>query len=405
MSTLSEWRDAAWKYTLGAAAEEFDWLKQIVFGEFDEHQTLSGQIASMLVSFLPGAVIVMSARDMVAVLLRMLKHPEKREDEHEWMLLIACAIPLVIPALAAAAGAVIAGVGALITGLVGDETAAALRVVCLLLIERSGEMLPRIVEYLRNFVHGDILAVLKEIKFAKYGDELAKFAAKFIEKIRLIIQRVRVNLLKVPGASFFEETLRRMQEVEDAFYAIQTSALKNIRAAVIALDLRLAAVLEEKMNGVGHAVRTEIPAPHPTPVTPKPTRVPTMHDNPLGTPPGTTRPGHLPPPAEPETNLHPQTAGHYLRRPYIRKAVRDEVEARALKTPDGKFIDRNTGEPIEGPYDLGHVRGHEFWREQERAEGEGLSQEEFNDRMNNPDYYQIEDPSSNRSHRFEQRGP
>ena len=29
---------------------------------------------------------------------------------------------------------------------------------------------------------------------------------------------------------------------------------------------------------------------------------------------------------------------------------------------------------------------------------------EFNDRINNPDLYQIEDPSSNRSHRFELPG-
>ena len=32
---------------------------------------------------------------------------------------------------------------------------------------------------------------------------------------------------------------------------------------------------------------------------------------------------------------------------------------------------------------------------------EGLTQKQFNDRMNNPDYYQIEDPFSNRGHKFE----
>jgi cellulose biosynthesis protein BcsQ len=36
--------------------------------------------------------------------------------------------------------------------------------------------------------------------------------------------------------------------------------------------------------------------------------------------------------------------------------------------------------------------------ELQKAEEEGLTQEEFNDRMNNPDLYQIEDPSENRSH-------
>ncbi|OAS14762.1 HNH/endo VII family nuclease [Paenibacillus oryzisoli] len=90
-----------------------------------------------------------------------------------------------------------------------------------------------------------------------------------------------------------------------------------------------------------------------------------------------------------------------LRRPYIRKEVRKEVENRAPKTDDGKFIDPNTGKPIEGKYDLGHKPGNEHWREAEKAKKQGLTQKEFNDRMNNPDKYQIEDPKSNRSHKYE----
>lgn len=90
-----------------------------------------------------------------------------------------------------------------------------------------------------------------------------------------------------------------------------------------------------------------------------------------------------------------------LNRPYIRASVRTEVESRAEKNDQGQFLDANTGKPIEGKYDLGHKAGHEHWREAEKAEAEGLSQEEFNDRMNNPDYYQIEDPHENRSHAHE----
>ena len=90
-----------------------------------------------------------------------------------------------------------------------------------------------------------------------------------------------------------------------------------------------------------------------------------------------------------------------LHRPYIRNDVRAEVEARAQKNSKGQFLDANTGKPIEGKYDLGHKTGHEFRTEQAKAEQEGLTQEEFNEKMNNPDLYQIEDPSSNRSHQFE----
>jgi RHS repeat-associated protein len=96
-------------------------------------------------------------------------------------------------------------------------------------------------------------------------------------------------------------------------------------------------------------------------------------------------------------------AAEGLRRPYIRKGTRAEVDARAPRDASGRPIDPNTGAPIEGKPDLGHKPGHEFRSEKAAAEAQGLSQKEFNERMNNPDLYQLEDPSSNRSHRFERK--
>lgn len=94
-----------------------------------------------------------------------------------------------------------------------------------------------------------------------------------------------------------------------------------------------------------------------------------------------------------------------LHRPYIRAHVRQEVENRAERNEKGQFLDANTHEPIEGRYDLGHKAGHEHWREVEKAENEGLTQEQFNDRMNNPDLYQLEDPHNNRGHAYEDKTP
>jgi RHS repeat-associated protein len=91
-----------------------------------------------------------------------------------------------------------------------------------------------------------------------------------------------------------------------------------------------------------------------------------------------------------------------LQRPYIRNATRQAVEDAALRTPDGRPIDPNTLQPIDGTPDLGHKPGNEFWREKAQAEAEGLTQKQFNDRMNDPSKYQLEDPSSNRSHKYEQ---
>lgn len=59
--------DDAWAHVVGG----MDWLKSVLFGEFADHRPLSAMVADMLVSFLPGVVIVISARDAVAVILRL----------------------------------------------------------------------------------------------------------------------------------------------------------------------------------------------------------------------------------------------------------------------------------------------------------------------------------------------
>lgn len=73
----------------------------------------------------------------------------------------------------------------------------------------------------------------------------------------------------------------------------------------------------------------------------------------------------------------------------------------AKRDSKGRPIDPNTGRPIDGKPDLGHKRGHEHWRERDKAEAEGLTQKEFNDRMNDPSKYQLENPADNRSHKYE----
>ncbi|MCH4245390.1 PAAR-like domain-containing protein [Acinetobacter gerneri] len=104
-----------------------------------------------------------------------------------------------------------------------------------------------------------------------------------------------------------------------------------------------------------------------------------------------------------------------LRRPYIRKSTRQAVESKAT-IKNGKFIDPNTGKTIaggkmrpyslaDGKYDLGHIPGHEHRYEVEKAKINGLTQKEFNDKMNNPDLYQIEDPLENQSHKHEASKP
>ncbi|WP_143546162.1 HNH/ENDO VII family nuclease [Rhodococcus sp. 05-339-2] len=90
-------------------------------------------------------------------------------------------------------------------------------------------------------------------------------------------------------------------------------------------------------------------------------------------------------------------------RPYLRIGTKDQIRDNARRTADGDFIDPNTGAiiPKDGPFHYGHRPGNEWWRIQEQARREGWTRQELNDYYNNPNLYDIEDPASNMSHRFE----
>jgi hypothetical protein len=82
------------------------------------------------------------------------------------------------------------------------------------------------------------------------------------------------------------------------------------------------------------------------------------------------------------------------------------IEDAAEKTSDGKFIDPNTGKVLEdGKKHYGHIPGHENRRILKEAESKGMTQKELNDWVNShPEWFQIEDPLSNMSHKFEKPG-
>lgn len=92
-----------------------------------------------------------------------------------------------------------------------------------------------------------------------------------------------------------------------------------------------------------------------------------------------------------------------LHRPYIRKSTRKTLENAAERNAEGLFLDANTSTPIEGPYDLGHRYGFEYRTLKKKAEAKGLTQKEFNDLLNDPSLYQIENPHTNRSHKYEKK--
>lgn len=91
------------------------------------------------------------------------------------------------------------------------------------------------------------------------------------------------------------------------------------------------------------------------------------------------------------------------RRVKLRVGTKEKIREAAPKTPDGDFIDPNTGQviPKEGPFHYGHKPGFEWWRTKQRAREEGWTREQLIEFENDWTHYQIEDPIPNMSHRYE----
>ena len=92
-----------------------------------------------------------------------------------------------------------------------------------------------------------------------------------------------------------------------------------------------------------------------------------------------------------------------VNRVYLRSSTRQSIQDGAPKTAGGDFIDPNTGQiiPKGGPFDYGHRPGFEWWRTQQLAGERGWTRQQVIEWENDPSHYQIENPSSNRSHLYE----
>ncbi|SEO39803.1 hypothetical protein SAMN05428959_107196 [Duganella sp. CF517] len=247
--------DDAWEQIVGG----MDWLKSVFFGEFVDNRPLSAVMADMLVSFLPGVVIVTSARDAVAVILRLANHPEKREDLMEWVLLCACLIVIALPLAMAAGGFGAAGVGAIVGGIAGSELGAALRAVMLLLIKEASELV-ELVRFLQKFIKGDILKFLRAVKFAQYEKALLQALRKISGKLLEIVKSLRVHLESLKYFDSVKAAIAKLVEWEKKFYAVQQDGLKQIPKALVELDARLGKVLAQAAPKEAHTVSAGVQA-------------------------------------------------------------------------------------------------------------------------------------------------
>ncbi|HEV3117708.1 MAG TPA: hypothetical protein VGY58_11680 [Gemmataceae bacterium] len=260
----------------GEAVGAYDWLKSLTLGEFAEDRPTSVIVTDMLVAMtVPGAVIVTSARDLAAVCLRLGRRYEgvstdeqnaAHSEWQEWMILIASALGVFGPVICAA-------VGSLVGAMVGDEAAAVIRAVCLLLIDKGGEVLEKVVGFLARFTKGNIVKLLEKIHFAAYGDALVKKLKDFLQGMQALITKAQGLLSRVEYVGSARAMLAALERMEKQFYAVQVACTMEIPQALAKLDEALQKLLQDKLPQTYHPAYAGVSAPLPKVTAPEKVRV------------------------------------------------------------------------------------------------------------------------------------
>ena len=237
----------------------------MILGEWEDNRSISQIVTDALAGFVPGVGSIITLRDLLAVIVRLARHPDKRDDVNEWILLIAMLLPLIITVL----GAAVAGVGALI----GAELGGFLRAVALFVVKKGGVALKALVEFFQAHGYGDVVKALRQVKFAQYQGALIKGMNEQLDKLVALVQGFRAKLQALspqslpgwlPGRDAAMAAIHKSGELIEQLNALRTKAREMIPQALIEMDQRLGALLAGNIKAatqVTHTVHTGTAAP------------------------------------------------------------------------------------------------------------------------------------------------
>lgn len=247
------------------AGESWQWLRGVMLGEWEDNRSVSQIVTDALAGFVPGLGSVITLRDLIAVIVRLAKHPEKRKEVEEWILLVAMLLPLIITV----AGVAVAGVGALI----GAELGGFLRATALFVVKKGGVALKVLVEFFQAHGYGDVVKALRQVKFAQYRQALVKGLGEQIDKLVKLVQGFETRLRALhpeslptwlPGRQSVIDGIAHCQQFVQQLEALRKAAVEMIPKALIEMDQRLGALLAGDVKAatqVTHSVATGREAP------------------------------------------------------------------------------------------------------------------------------------------------
>lgn len=210
-----------------------DWLWGTIQGGFNEQQSISQIIVDAVIGMIPIVGDVTAARDLVAVILRLIEHPEKRQDKLEWITLV-----LLLFALIPVVGGAIKGVGKLVIKAAAGGSDAA-------------KIIADIIRVL-NFAgfYGDARAFFKALNFESYTAAILGQWKKLTQRLDDVTGAIlRKWQLVIPDAM-----IARLRQLQSGLRTLRQLGDKMIPDALKELNARLRAVQAHVYSGEWHEI-------------------------------------------------------------------------------------------------------------------------------------------------------
>jgi hypothetical protein len=217
-------------------AEVGGWLWGTIEGGFNEQQTVSQIVVDAVIGMIPLLGDVTAVRDLIAVILRLVEHPEKRKDKLEWLTLTMLLFAL-IPVL----GGAIKGVGKL--AIEASKGAS-----------KSAEILSEIVECLNRVGEGNAVKFIKELNFDKYTGDILGQWHKLVQRIDDLIEGVLRNArILIPDAM-----INRLRQIQHGIRELRTMGEDMIPESLKELNRRLKEIQKQIHKGEWHEISSSL---------------------------------------------------------------------------------------------------------------------------------------------------
>jgi hypothetical protein len=208
------------------------WIWGTIQGNFAEQQTVSQIIVDAAIGMIPIVGDVTAVRDLIAVTIRLVDHPEKRDDPWEWVTLV-----VLLFALIPVAGGVIKGIGKLAcrAGAKGVKNVRLLREM-VAIASRLGD--------------GNAVRFIRDLRFQDYLPQLmakwSMWTTRLSDTMGALIRRA--------GAWMPAGMVARLKQLRDGIAALARKGHEMIPDAVKTLDKRMREIQKAIYRGDWHEI-------------------------------------------------------------------------------------------------------------------------------------------------------